>query len=506
VTPDALGRPGLLALALLYLGVVLAIGLWSRRRTRDARDFFIAGQRLGLVVTAFATMSAAFSGFVFLGGPGLTYRMGVAALAINVPIGVTAGMLCWTVGRRLRRLSAVRSIYTVPDAIQCRYGSRWATGLAAAALVLGVVAYLGAQLQALGVLLEPVLGTGSLGFWSLPAAMAVGAAVVLIYSVLGGMVAGVYTDLLQGTLMLGVALAVFLIALDAAGGLAGIGTSIAASERFGEEFLLPFGHVPVWTTLGFYFVFSVGVLGQPHMLHKFYMIEDERKLRWMPLLLGGSQTVCLLVWFGVGLAVPALVAEGRLAPLSSPDDAAPTFLLEIAPPWLSGLVLAGVLAAVMSTADSFVNIGSAALVRDLPRVLGRPVEDELWWGRWATLGIMVAAGVFAWAYDDLIALLGTFAFGTFAAALVPALAVGLAWRGATAPAAVASIATGTGLNVGFELWSRAGSLPVAPGVPPTALALAASFGVLFLVSWLTRSPDAPPRLDPEIETALELGG
>ena len=218
MTPDALGRPGLLALALLYLGVVLAIGLWSRRRTRDARDFFIAGQRLGLVVTAFATMSAAFSGFVFLGGPGLTYRMGVAALAINVPIGVTAGMLCWTVGRRLRRLSAVRQVYTVPDAIRCRYGSRWATGLAAGALVLGVVAYLGAQLQALGVLLEPVLGTGGLGPWSLPAAMAVGAAVVLIYSELGGMVAGAYTDLAQGALMLVVALAASVGALDAGGG------------------------------------------------------------------------------------------------------------------------------------------------------------------------------------------------------------------------------------------------------------------------------------------------
>lgn len=501
-TSEALGRPGLLAVALVYLAVVLAIGLWSRRRTRDARDFFIAGQRLGLVVTAFATMSAAFSGFVFLGGPGLTYRLGVAALAINVPIGVTAGLLCWTVGRRLRRLAGVREVYTVPDAIQCRYGSRKVTALAAVAIVLGVVGYLGAQLRALGVLLEPVLGTSGLGPWSLPVAMALGAAAVLVYSVLGGMVAGVYTDLVQGTLMLGTAVAVFLVALDAGGGFSGISAALAGSERFGESFLLPFGHVPVWTTLGFYFVFSVGVLGQPHMLHKFYMIRDERKLRWMPLVLGGSQTVCLLVWLGVGLAVPALVAQGRLAPLAQPDAAAPTFLLQVAPAALSGLVLAGVLAAIMSTADSFANVGAAALVRDLPRAFGRELGDELRGGRWATVGLVLAAGVFAWAYDDLIALLGTFAFGTFAAALTPALAVGLAWRGATAAGALASIASGLVLNVGLELWSRWGVLPVADGVPPTALALAASFLVFFAVSWLTRNHAT--RIEPEVAAALDL--
>lgn len=501
MTPDGLARPGLLFVALAYLAVVLAIGVWSRRHTRDARDFFIAGQRLGLVVTAFATMSAAFSGFVFLGGPGLTYRMGIAALAINVPIGVTAALLCWTVGRRLRRLSAVREVYTVPDAIRCRYGSRTATALAAAAIVLGVVGYLGAQLRALGVLLEPVLGTSELGPWSLPAAMALGTAAVLVYSVLGGMVAGAYTDLVQGALMLGTAVAVFFVAFDAAGGISALSASIAGSPRFGEDFLLPFGHVPVWTTLGFYFVFSVGVLGQPHMLHKFYMLRDERKLRWLPLVLGGSQTVCLLIWLGLGLAVPALVAQGRLAPLARPDDAAPTFLLEVAPPLLSGLVLAGVLAAVMSTADSFVNVGAAALVRDLPRAFRRPLGDELMWGRWATVALTLAAGVFAWAYDDLVALLGAFAFGTFAAALVPSLAVGLAWKGATAPAAVASIATGMGLNVGLELWNRAGTLPVAPGVPPTALALAASFVVFFLVAWIC---PGSRELDPEVAAALEL--
>ena len=141
--------------------------------------------------------------------------------------------------------------------------------------------------------------------------------------------------------------------------------SIAASDWFGPEFLEPLGTVPVFTAFGFFFVFGIGVLGQPHMLHKFYMLDDARKLRWMPLILGGSQAACVLIWVGIGLAVPALVAQGRLEPLVRPDDAAPLFLLRFAPGLLAGTAVAGILAAIMSTADSFLNIGAAALVRDL---------------------------------------------------------------------------------------------------------------------------------------------
>ena len=87
-----LDRPAALAVAAIYLAAVVAVGLWSAARTRGARDFFIAGQRLGLWVTAFATMASAFSGFVFLGGPGLTYRLGFASLFIMLPVGFTAGL------------------------------------------------------------------------------------------------------------------------------------------------------------------------------------------------------------------------------------------------------------------------------------------------------------------------------------------------------------------------------------------------------------------------------
>jgi len=366
----------------------------------------------------------------------------------------------------------------------------------------GSVAYLGMQLQAMGILLGTIFGTRDL---ALP--MLAGLAILAFYCVIGGMVAGVYTDLLQGALMLLTAVAVFVFALHASGGWFETLRAIAGPDGPGAGFLEPLGRVGTFTAFGFFFVFGIGVLGQPHMLHKFYMLDDPRKLRWMPLLLGGGQAVCLLVWLGIGLAVPALVAQGRMEPLARADDAAPLFLLQFAPEIVAGLAFAGILAAIMSTADSFINIGSAALVRDLPRAFGRRVADELAWGRAAVLLVAGMAALLAWLWGDLIALLGTLAFGTFGAALAPAVAVGLVWERVSARAAGASIATGLVLNLLLEfldkqrLFPWLPASPLAPGVLPAAVALAASFTVLFAVTWWT-GRSGPEALDDDVRAAM----
>jgi Na+/proline symporter len=479
----AFDKPLIVYAALVYLLAMLAIGAWSYRRTRTQRDFFIAGQRVGIWVIALGTMSATFSGFVFLGGPGLTYRIGIASLFIVLPLGYTGGMLCWVVGRRLRALAGEREIFTVPDAFHARYGSRCVTGLAALAVLFGTTAYLGLQIQALGILLQSVFGTQSLAL-----SMLVGLGVLVAYSVVGGMVAGAYTDLVQGVMMLVAAVAIFGQAVWVAGGWGSMVGSIAASAEFGTSFLEPLGRVPAFTAFGFFFVFGVGVLGQPQMLHKFYMLDDPAKLKWMPLVLSASQAVCVLVWLGIGLAVPSLVSQGRLGALANPDEAAPVFLVQFAEPVLAGLAVVAILAAIMSTADSFINIGSAALVRDLPRAIGIRVVNPLRWGRLAVLVVAATAALFAYSYGDLIAMLGTFAFGTFAAALAPALALGFNWTRVTPLAAGASILTGLVLNVVLELaarqstWNWVPKPALAEGVLPSAVSLAASFSVLILVS------------------------
>lgn len=503
-----LSRPWTVAVAAAYLVLMLVIGIWAARRTRSPRDFFIAGQRLGVWVTAFATMSAAFSGFVFLGGPGLTYKIGLSSLLINASIGYTAALLCWTVGKKLRLLAGSHEIYTLPDVLAVRFDNRWATSLGALAVAVGTVGYLAAQLLALGILLEAILGTRSvLGPWSLPAALAAGLLVLLFYSVAGGMVAGVYTDVIQGVLMLLAAVCVFYWALHVAGGWSGALSSIASAKEFGSHFLSPLGRIPALAGLGFLFVFGVGVLGQPHMLHKFFMLEDVRELRWLPLVLAGSQALCLLVWFAIGVAVPALVAQHRLLPLSNPDRAAPLFLLHFTPDLLAGVALAAVLAAIMSTADSLLNVGAAALVRDLPGAWGRKVGDELSWGRWATVVIAILAAVLGYSYGDLIALLGTFAFGTFAAALAPALALGLNWSSVDGTAAAWSIGSGLGGNLIFEWLARQRTFAFLPRFPagalPAAVALALSFSVLFILVAVRRRPGAGGGLAADVRAIVE---
>ena len=132
-----------------------------------------------------------------------------------------------------------------------------------------------------------------------------------------------------------------------------------------------------------------------------------------------------------------------MPPLGRPDDATPTFLLRFTPLLLAALVFSGVAAAIMSTVNSFMSIGAAALTHDLPVALGRRVGNELRWGRISTVVISVVAALVAQASGTLVAFLGIFGWGLFASTLVPALAIGLNWQGATRAGAIASIATGS---------------------------------------------------------------
>jgi Na+/proline symporter len=239
--------------------------------------------------------------------------------------------------------------------------------------------------------------------------------------------------------------------------------------------------------MSFFFVFGMGALGQPHVIHKFYMLRDPRRLKWYPLIMTAATFVTLLLFLGVGLAVKALVARGELAPLGRADDATPTFLLAFTPAPLAALAFSGVVAAIMSTVNSFMNIGAAALTHDIPVALGRRVRNELFWGRVSTIAISLAATFVALRSQTLVALLGIFGWGLFASTLVPALAIGLNWPGATRQGAVASIATGLSVTLVFESLAYFHLFTFPAGVTATALALVASLLVFLVVSWFTRA-------------------
>jgi Na+/proline symporter len=489
-----LAQPTVIAVSVGYILIVAAIGAWALRRTRTAGDFFVAGRGIGLWALTLSAMSATLSGFVFIGGPGLRYSVWLGALFIMLPASITGALGAWVLAKRMRLLGELRGLITVPDAIGARYRSRLAQGLAAIAILIAVLGYMATNFLALGLVLDAIFGVGlGTGIW-------LGMGITLAYSMTGGILAGIYTDIFQGALMALAAVLVFIATLQVGGGLSEISRTIMAAD---PVFLGPWGKLTPLAALSLFFVFGMGSLGQPHVIHKYYMLKDPRQLKWFPLLMTISILLTMLLFFGVGVSVKALVVRGELAPLASPDLATPTFLLRFAPALLAGIVLAGVVAAIMSTVNSFMSVGAAALTHDLPVAFGRVPRNPLLGGRLYTLLISVVAAVLAQLSGALVAFLGIFGFGLFASTLVPALAIGLNWPGATREGAVASIAAGILVTLTFEslAYFKVYTFPV--GVAISGLSLVLSFLVFFVVSWLTRAR-AEEGIDADVRLVMEL--
>ena len=486
--------PVIVAVALGYFAAIVAISVWAARRTRTASDFFVAGHGIGLVALTVASVSTSVSGFAFIGGPGLLYTVGLGALFIVLPAAVTNVMGAWVLAKRMRLLGEVRGLMTVPDAIGARYRSPLAQGLSGVAILFGIVGYMATNCLAMGYVLDAIFGCGVTdGIW-------IGTGVTLAYSVAGGILAGIYNDVFQGTLMALASTLVFAAVLSLGGGIGGLTASVSAVD---PAFLGPWGTLGPLAALSFFFVFGMGSLGQPQAVHKYYMLRDPQQLKWYPMLKTVGQILVLLLFFGVGVGVKAFVSDGRMAPLPSPDAATPSFLLQFAPSLLAALVFAGVAAATMGAVNSFINIGAAVVTHDLPVAFGRALGNELRWGRIATLGIAVVAALIAQHSGALVAFLGIFGWGLFASTLVPALAVGLNWAGATRAGAVASITTGLATTLALETLAYRKAFSFPAGVSGTAVALVLSLLVFFAVSWLTRAR-AAAELDADVRLVMEV--
>lgn len=486
-------EPVIVGVAVGYFVIVTAIGAWATRRTRTAGDFFVAGKGIGLAALSLSVMSATLSGFAFIGGPGLVYAIGLGAMFIILPAALTNAMGAWVLAKRLRLLAEIRRTITLPDAIGARYRSRLAQGLAGVSILVAVVGYMATNILALGLVIDAVFGIGlGWGIW-------LGMGITMAYAVGGGIVAGIYTDVFQGSLMAVASVLVFLFTLRAGGGLGGISTTILSGD---PGFLGPWGHLTPIAALSFFFVFGVGSLGQPHVVHKFFMLRDPLKLRWYPLITTMALILTMLLYFGVGVAVKSLTLQGAMEPLANPDHATPLFLLGYTPLVLAALVFSGVAAAIMSTVNSFMNIGAAAMMHDIPVALGRPIGNELFWGRICTVVISVAAALLAQHSGMLVAFLGVFGWGLFASTLVPALAIGLNWEGATRAGAVASIATGLSITLVFETMAFFDLYSFPVGLTVSGLSLVLSILVFFAVSWLTRDT-AEATLDPDIRVIMK---
>ncbi len=484
----------ILACVAVYFVVCIVVGLWALRRTHSTRDFFMAGRDLGILVTGLAIFSSTLSGFGFVGGPGLVYRMGMSSIWMVVCASTGFIIAFALLGKRLRLFAELRESITLPDVVAARYNSETSRFATAVAILLGVMGYLATQILAMATVLQDILQR-LFGPLSLEVCVAGSVAVLVFYCVTGGIIASVYTDLIQGMVMMVAAVLVLAAAVMAFdGGFSGMSEALRADD---PEAIGPWGSLGMMGSLSWYFVFALGLAGQPHVITKMMMnrrIRDARQI--LPISIG-SYAVSALLWISIGLVMRALVVSGAHPELSGSDAAAPEFLQSYAHPLLAGVVFAGLLAAIMSTADGFLNIGAAAAVHDIPKALfGRTLNNELLWARIATVILAVVAAVFALYSGDLVAILGAFGWGTFAAALVPVVAVGFNWKRATALAA--NVAIFASLAVNFAI--KQIPIPVPYGIDGGAIALLVSLTLFFGISLLQR----PPKLDADIEAVMDL--
>lgn len=492
----------IITIAILYLLIIFGIGFWAMKQTKTSEDFFIAGKSLGLFVMAMATFATALSGFLFIGGPGLTYEVGMGALWFTFPTSISFAMAWYILGKKMRLLTEATGAMTIADAIYHRYNSNFARGLTGIATLVGIILFMATQVLALGTIISYIFGI------STNAGVIIGMTVVAAYSTAGGILAGSYTSAFQGSMMAVGSLLVYVLAVSVGGGMSNITETIATTNFTGmsealPEFVGPWGLVGPVVGMSWFFVLSIGIVGQPHVVNRLYMIDDIKRLKWGPVVAAIPAIIGGMLFFGAGLVVRYLVMIGEIEPLANSDDAIIFFVTEYAHPILAGIVLAGVTAAIMSTCDAFINIASAAAVRDIPFSLGKKLSDkkQLLYGRISTIFLSIITVLAVLGLGDRgIALLGAVGWGTFAAALAPALGIGLNWKGATTEGAVSSIIVGLVVSVGLELLGILGVYELPHGMYIGALAMILSIITFILVSYATETK----QIDEKIEKILDV--
>jgi len=399
------------------------------------------------------------------------------------------------VAKRIRMIAELRDCISLPDVVAARYGSQSVRFLIAITIVLGVMGYLATQILAMAVVMQAILaGTDTFAEVGLVTCVVISSAVLIFYCVTGGIIASVYTDVVQGAIMIIAGALILFTAMSVFdGGMQEASSIILADDA---EAIMPYGAAGIMASLGWFFVFGLGLAGQPHIITKMMMnknMSDNRTI--LPMSLFGYAMAALL-WISIGIIMRAAVIDGVVDPLALPDDAASMFLTVFANPLLAGVVFAGLFAAIMSTSDAFLNIGTAAIIHDIPRAIGgRSVRNELFWARVVTVLLAIVAASFAlyshFRDATLVAILGAFGWGTFAASIFPVVAVGLNWKGATVPGAITAIIAALLINFVTQL----GGYTLPYGISGQLIAFASSMVLFIGVSMLTKKPELASDID-----------
>ncbi len=431
----------------LYQSALLGIGLWARRRTRNERDFFLGGRKVGPFITAMSYGASSSSAWVLLGLTGYVYTTGLRALWI-LP-GVWAGyIVVWLIiGPGLRRAAGAHDLVTLVDFMalgshgRARRAIIW---LAALMILVSFSFYIAGQFQG--------AGTAFASAFDLPMRWGVmtGALVILLYTWFGGFWAVSVTDAVQAALMLLVAIILPVAAIAALGG---PGAFIDTLKHSPPALTAP----PNGALAGAGFILGslgigIGPVGQPQLLTRLMAIDDERDIRrGFTLALGWAVAVFSAMAL-LGLAARALVAPGD----SQVEGVFFALASAVLPAVFAGIVLAAVLSAIMSTADSLLLVAGSAAAHDLGLARRFPTHALLV-SRLTTAALCLGAVVLTLALPASIYGRVLFAWSALGAAFGPPV-IAMTLRRPARPAGVmAAMLTGFILTVVFYLQ------PNAPG-------------------------------------------
>lgn len=459
-----------LATFLLYFVVVFGIGWYSLRRTRGEADYWIAGGDLGWMVGGATLAATHTSAGTFIGTIGVMYTVGWSFGWVILSIPLAYWFMAAVLAPRFTRQREL----TLPAFIEARYDSRAARAVAAVIILLATVVYIQAQIVAGGLIGNIVFGVPTA--W----AMVGFTAILLVYTVVGGMLAVVYTDFLQLVVMtLGVVVAVPL-AIRHVGGVEPLFDLVhAVNPRTFSWDAMP---ASLLFTMGL--AFMLGSVSSPAQLIRLYAMKDMRTIR-RGVLFG----IVFVTGINLLVFVLSLVAVVLFPALPTGDLAMPMLARSVLPPFLGALVLAAITAAMMSTVDSLLIVAGSALSFDIYQRLVDPDASprrRAWIDR---LGVMIVgtvpvvlllSGVGEGELVQFIVLLFT---ALMAAGFFAPVVLGVYWRRATREGAIAAMVGGVTTTF---LWEAFGSSAVDPVLP----GLLVSLSLLVAVSLATPPPPA----------------
>lgn len=433
-----------LTVLVIYKIILILIGFWAQRRTRNNADFFIGGRSLGPVVASISYAASSASAWTILSLSAAAFTMGISAVWIFLGLIWGHGASWFWLAPRLQKAAAEKNLITVTDLLALEGSEKVRRNIrifAAAVVTFCFTFYVATQFSGAGKAFSAT--------FDIPTSYSImlGGGIVLIYTLLGGFWAVSLTDTLQGMLMLLAAIILPGLALMEVGGFSGLWTGLQAVSTPEQMSITGpnMGLMAAGFVMGI-LAMGLGTFGQPHLLTRFMSIKDAAAVK--------TAQKLAIFWFFIVLGNMVILGLcGKVlitGPLADPEQLFFVMTDSLMPTVLGAILLAAVLSAIMSTADSQLLVSASAIAHD---IMGEPDEGEsrLWVSRLVIsllCGLSVAVAILL--PSDIFSRV-LFAWGALGAAFGPVVILRLAGVRLNPKAVLPAMMTGLFLTVYFYL-------------------------------------------------------